>query len=1154
MNEGQEQARNQLEAIAAEGDAVELLRVEEPVDPFRDFEVELTLRCSGYEQRASGVKLRPRERFRVAIPPEFPFKPPSVSVSHKDWAGSPHVQWASHLCLYQAPATEWDPADGMYGFIDRLRYWLERAALGELDAAGAPLHPPAAYARDYSLPQLIPRVDTPVVADRAWVGLAELRQVSERRVDIVGWTDPMSEPWPAFAGVAILLPEPLTWEYPTKVDDLLVEFERQGVDRGRLLALLRIGAVNGIEEQPLYVVVGSPMRGVAGGERRQHLEVWYLRPVIVGGLRLSVRKFSDHDQLREIGEEVEQIILDWAGTARIEFCPVREDRPEVTARRDEGSPLVAFRGKTVAIWGCGALGGWVADALTRAGVARLILYDNAAVSLGLLVRQPFDDGDVGYGKAPQLRQRLVRIRPDLDVDARGKDVLATALEADDWSDGADIVIDATAAVSVATKLERARCLRPRDVTVMSMLLGHRAERGLLALARPEAAGAPADVVRRAKLGCAARPELATFLDEFWPDPPRKDVFQPEPGCSDATFRGSAAEVIALAMALLTAAAQELSSGLDAAVAHLVALPAVEHEGRRHARLAWPADVVVTDGLSSYEIRLAEPALDEIRAWTRRSARVLGPRVETGGLLFGQRDDAAGVIWVSEVTGPPPDSIQSDEEFVCGVAGNDRYRDEKHTRGRGSLGFVGMWHTHPSGDAMCSARDIISMATLVLQDETPLPKSLALILGATPDEPELGAYVFERAQFAKEVNTLHFRDERVRPGLPRPRDRNVGLALSGGGARAVAFHLGCLRALHDRGVLDRLQVVSGVSGGAVMTAAWAYSDDEFLAFDARIVALLKRGLTGGIVRRTLLGRAGLAALAANATSGVAAVAARTASAVMAVAAHLPGMSRRRLTRLQPPLRRFASRTDALAQTLAADLLGDVPITAPRRGDVAVVVNACELRTGSSFRFGSRESGSWRHGTVDGNDVALAEAVAASAAYPVFLPALDKKWRFVRRSGQVVEERVVLTDGGVYDNLGTSCLEPGRSADITYNIYPVDYIISCDAGRGLLAADPIPYFWISRMKRSFEAIFRKAQDGGRARLHQYAADDHLKGFVMPYLGNQDSALPVAPVDLVPREQVVDYPTDFSAMSDTDIELIARRGEQLARLLVDYYCPEL
>ena len=44
-----------------------------------------------------------------------------------------------------------------------------------------------------------------------------------------------------------------------------------------------------------------------------------------------------------------------------------------------------------------------------------------------------------------------------------------------------------------------------------------------------------------------------------------------------------------------------------------------------------------------------------------------------------------------------------------------------------------------------------------------------------------------------------------------KDVKVGLALSGGGTRAMAFHLGCLRALDDLGILGKVEVVSGVSG-------------------------------------------------------------------------------------------------------------------------------------------------------------------------------------------------------------------------------------------------------------------------------------------------------------------------------------------------------
>lgn len=53
---------------------------------------------------------------------------------------------------------------------------------------------------------------------------------------------------------------------------------------------------------------------------------------------------------------------------------------------------------------------------------------------------------------------------------------------------------------------------------------------------------------------------------------------------------------------------------------------------------------------------------------------------------------------------------------------------------------------------------------------------------------------------------------------------IGLALSGGGSRAMAFHLGCLRALNQLGLLDRIDVLSTVSGGSVIGERW-FSEDE-----------------------------------------------------------------------------------------------------------------------------------------------------------------------------------------------------------------------------------------------------------------------------------------------------------------------------------------
>ena len=46
---------------------------------------------------------------------------------------------------------------------------------------------------------------------------------------------------------------------------------------------------------------------------------------------------------------------------------------------------------------------------------------------------------------------------------------------------------------------------------------------------------------------------------------------------------------------------------------------------------------------------------------------------------------------------------------------------------------------------------------------------------------------------------------------------IGLALSGGGSRAIAFHLGCLRALKKSGILDRVEVISTDAEGRMVLA-------------------------------------------------------------------------------------------------------------------------------------------------------------------------------------------------------------------------------------------------------------------------------------------------------------------------------------------------
>jgi NTE family protein len=243
--------------------------------------------------------------------------------------------------------------------------------------------------------------------------------------------------------------------------------------------------------------------------------------------------------------------------------------------------------------------------------------------------------------------------------------------------------------------------------------------------------------------------------------------------------------------------------------------------------------------------------------------------------------------------------------------------------------------------------------------------------------------------------------------------------------------------------------------------------------------------------------------------------------------------------------------SLADALAELAFGTQTMSDITHEGLAIVLTATDLTTGSAVRFGSERSSSSRFGAIV-ESVPVALAVAASAAFPLVLPAMKRTFTF-ERDGIHKANPVLLADGGIYDNLGLTVLEPGRSSEFTEHVYEVSYIISCDAGRGELKQRS-PRFVLGRAGRSFDVVHARAQNAGRARLHEWGRSGAIDGFVMAYLGMRDDRLPV-PVDgLVQRASVAEYPTDFAAMSEDDLGLISFRGEQLVRALLPFYCPGL
>jgi integrative and conjugative element protein (TIGR02256 family) len=741
-----------------------------------------------------GVRLERREYVTIRIPPGFPFRVPVVEVDHFRFAGLPHVQWGRRICLYHS-AADWDPAEGMLSTVSRLSAWYRRAARGHLDAPGMPLDPPISYTSSWAGCMVIyrdaPRPAGPVGGE-PWRGAAILWSVGEERVELVGWLNKDHQLYRdtgslydwleeqerrsgkrLFTAPAVILSHPMTFEFPSRVADLVKAISKQGVSATELALLLgdvawinqvrarqAAGNTSQAADPPLYTLVGSPMRGIAGSETRlTHLAAWRLDGYEAHLASALARLWADPAPDRPQQDHlVTDAVNDWISTARVSWARVYEARPEIVERRDEKPSTRWLRGvpdgsgRRVTVLGCGALGALIAEQCLRAGASRLTLVDNGRVNPGVLVRQPYEDADVGKPKGDALAARLRRIKPDVRIEPYTGNVLTFL--SDSAPPDTDLLIDATASQTVAAWIERCRWKsQPGWPPVLTVAIGHLAERGIATLANPDATGASADMMRKLALAAGTAPHLADVAADFFPKLPRTDIFQPEPGCSEPTFRGSAAEVQALASQLLAGALADLAgseqneqpsdASRDAAAADQPATPPPMSariarlpyalNGSAHSRVTWDNDHAILDAESGYQVRLTPAALDVMQDEAYGVRLTHGPTVETGGMLLGRVDDASQVIWVTSATGPAPDSQRSRSYVRLGAAGAAEFLTAMESRGAGLNHFVGMWHTHPRELPYESSIDRQAMDSLLTDSKHPLVRVLLVVIGGTPDQ-------------------------------------------------------------------------------------------------------------------------------------------------------------------------------------------------------------------------------------------------------------------------------------------------------------------------------------------------------------------------------------------------------------------------------------
>ncbi len=265
--------------------------------------------------------------------------------------------------------------------------------------------------------------------------------------------------------------------------------------------------------------------------------------------------------------------------------------------------------------------------------------------------------------------------------------------------------------------------------------------------------------------------------------------------------------------------------------------------------------------------------------------------------------------------------------------------------------------------------------------------------------------------------------------PQP---GIALCLSGGGYRAMVFHLGALWRLNELGWLPKLDRVSSVSGGSITAGVlglkWSQldfaSNGTARRFDEEVVAPIRRMAAKTLDVGDVLKGFFLPGTVAEQVAG-------------SYRSHLFG----------------------------AATLQDLP-DRPR-----FVINATNVQTGALWRFSKPYMADWKVGLIENPLIELAVAVGASSAFPPVLSPVRisvKPSDFVPGTGAGLQrppytEHVVLTDGGVYDNLGL---------ETAWKNY--DTILVSDGG-GHIAPEPAPHTdWARHALRVNDLIDNQVRD--------------------------------------------------------------------------------
>lgn len=256
---------------------------------------------------------------------------------------------------------------------------------------------------------------------------------------------------------------------------------------------------------------------------------------------------------------------------------------------------------------------------------------------------------------------------------------------------------------------------------------------------------------------------------------------------------------------------------------------------------------------------------------------------------------------------------------------------------------------------------------------------------------------------------------------------IGVALSGGGYRAAAYHIGTLRALHKLSILEKVDVISSVSGGSITAAYYVQNKSkEYEDFEKEFKEKLKHNILWLGVIDLLFVLALLGTMVCLIPNPYRAYSWIPILVLVLVCWYYLF-----------PFSKCIEVAYCCQFFKGAKLneINKIPVLA---------INTTDLSTGNQFTFSQEKITCYPykdHLTFSPEGFPLARAVMASSCIPqLFSPVkIGKKFY----SG-TFEKRPLLVDGGLYDNQGAHKLG-------SYDSYfSVDYAIVSDAGNTVISS--------------------------------------------------------------------------------------------------------